>query len=159
MHLRPQRLPVDRYRGERTVVYHLCVQDRFHLFADMRIVEAAIGYLEEATHSHGCVVPVYCFMPNHVHLMIKGLADDSCSLSAVSAFKHRTGMWFQRQHLNGRWQRDFYDHVLRMGDDWHHQARYIAMNPVRAGLIEEWSEYPGTGAIGCDLLDSVCGVA
>ena len=118
-----------------------------------------VGYLDVATREHGCVVPVYCFMPDHAHIMVKGLNDGSNSLSAISTFKHRTGMWFKRQRLDARWQRDFYDHVLRMVVDWRNQAKYIALNPVRAGLAEDWCDYPGTGAIGSDLLDSVRGYA
>ncbi|HDS1651373.1 TPA: hypothetical protein UL921_001486 [Stenotrophomonas maltophilia] len=40
------------------------------------------------------------------------------------------------------WQPGYYDHALRSDECLHTQARYIAANPVRAGLATRIAEYP-----------------
>jgi hypothetical protein len=36
----------------------------------------------------------------------------------------------------------FYDHALRKEEDIRVVAEYIINNPVRAGLVKEWRDYP-----------------
>jgi len=57
-----------------------------------------------------------------------------------------------------RWQKDFYDHVLRKNEDMVAQIKYILDNPVRRGLVSSWDEYPFSGSIGCNLEDVLNGV-
>ena len=49
------------------------------------------------------------------------------------------------------WQKGFYDNILRSKETLATQVRYIAENPVREGLVTEWSSYPYTGSLGFDL--------
>lgn len=85
-----------------------------------------------------------------------GTTAHSDMLAAMTKFKTLSGTWFYRKKLPG-WQKDFFDHVMRAGEDWRHHAAYIANNPVRAGLAADWSLYPFTGSIGCDLQEIVSG--
>lgn len=103
-----------------------------------------------------CVVPIYCFMPDHLHVMFKGLAASSDALEAMSRFKLISGCWFDRRRLSG-WQENFHDHVVKGHEDWRAHATYIALNPVRAGLVDNAFDYAYTGTIGCDLQDVVLG--
>jgi len=43
------------------------------------------------------------------------------------------------------WQDGYYDHVLREEEATIPVARYIVLNPVRAGLCEDASAYPAPG--------------
>ena len=52
-----------------------------------------------------------------------------------------------------RWQKDFYDHVIRRHEDVAVQVRYILDNPVSKGLVSSWQDYPFKGSIGCKLED------
>jgi REP element-mobilizing transposase RayT len=61
-------------------------------------------------------------------------------------FKQLSGYWMQG-HLQGvSWQKDFFDRILRSDDDLVRVLRYVAENPVRAGLVEAWYEYPFIGS-------------
>ena len=153
---RPKRLPRDRYLGARTVAFHLAVWERAHLFTESRVVEKQVELLSRAAEEQQCVVPVYCFMPDHAHIMMMGLSPESDLLAAITKFKTLSGVWLHGQRLP-KWQSDFYDHVMRAGEDWRNHATYVSMNPVRTGLATAWSDYPFTGAIGCDLQDVVSG--
>ena len=90
--------------------------------------------------------------------MLMGTSETADLLSVVVKYKSLSGYWMHQNHLP-KWQASFYDHVLRLRDDWRNQVWYIAHNPVRAGLAQNWSEYPFTGSIGCDLHEIVSGYA
>ncbi len=49
------------------------------------------------------------------------------------------------------WQRSFYDHALRTDEDLVHTARYVLANPVRAGLVHDFRDYPLCGSLEFDL--------
>jgi hypothetical protein len=46
-----------------------------------------------------CVVPVFCFMPDHLHVMFKGLGEGADALLAIRKFKLLSGLWFDRTRL------------------------------------------------------------
>jgi REP element-mobilizing transposase RayT len=41
-----------------------------------------------------------------------------------------------------RWQARFYDHVVRDFEDPTEIARYMVNNPVRAEMVEDWTQWP-----------------
>ena len=49
------------------------------------------------------------------------------------------------------WQRSFHDRALRSEEDVRQVANYILMNPVRAGLVDEPSEYLLSGSLEWEL--------
>ena len=44
------------------------------------------------------------------------------------------------------WQEGFYDRILRNDEETIVVARYILDNPVRAGLVARFDEYPFSGS-------------
>ena len=56
-----------------------------------------------------------------------------------------------QKNASACWQSDFYDHIFRRDESFANQIRYIANNPVRRGLVENWEHYPCTGSIGFNL--------
>ncbi len=89
-------------------------------------------------------------MPDHLHLMVQGMSDHADTLTPVEKFKTRGGILLTMLKASGKFQENFYDHIVRSGEDWRGQARYTAMNPVRAGLVDDPMEYPYTGVVGED---------
>jgi len=57
-----------------------------------------------------------------------------------------------------KWQKDFYDHVIRRHEDITNQIKYILDNPVRKRLVSSWQEYPFKGSIGCKIEDVLNGI-
>ena len=99
----------------------------------------------------------YCVMPNHIHLLInmEGIAappprKDGTQYTAVSyalwLLKGRTGHACQKIiGKTGRfWQRESYDHVVRNEGEFQRILAYIANNPVKAGLVNCWQDWPYT---------------
>lgn len=84
----------------------------------------------------------YCLMPNHTHLI--AVPSDEKGLSSAIGEAHRryARMINLREDWRGYfWQGRFASFVM----DEHHllaAARYIELNPVRAGLVSRPEEYP-----------------
>jgi REP element-mobilizing transposase RayT len=87
----------------------------------------------------------YIFMPDHVHLLVRALADTSDLLDYEKAIKQRTGLDFKAQHGTRLWQPSFYDHVLRGDEEEYLIIRYMVLNPVKAGLVQDPADYPFWG--------------
>ena len=91
-------------------------------------------------------------MPDHIHALL--VLGPRLQLGRVIAkFKAQT-----RASLatNGcAWQRDFFEHHVRPDEHPDPFARYIFLNPYRAGLIERRAVWPHTylpPAVGFDFL-------
>ena len=88
----------------------------------------------------------YCFMPDHVHLLVEACAD-ACDLRRFAKMaKQRSGGVHARTAGQRLWQEGYYDRVLRREDDAYDMARYIFMTPVRAGLARTPTDYPYRGS-------------
>jgi putative transposase len=145
------RLPLEHYRGDITVAFTACVREEAALFVSRDIVSVFTQSLANAMQKNQCEVFVYCFMPDHAHIIVHGRDRQSDAWRGMVAFKQHTGFWLARHWPAFAWQKDFYDHIIRADEDLGAQIRYVANNPVRKGLVSHWHEYPYTGAIGFDL--------
>jgi putative transposase len=148
---KPHRLPREHYCGEVRAAFTCCVDGKAALFTDAESVEACVACLALAAERHGCVVPVYCFMPDHVHIILLGQSAEADLWQAMVEFKQRVGFWLKHHRPGRSLQKDFYDHIIRGSEDLGAQVRYVMNNPVRRRLVTDWRDYPFTGAIGIDL--------
>lgn len=78
-------------------------------------------------------------MPDHIHALFElgGRLDVG---QLVGKFKARTKACMTAYCVT--WQRDFFEHRLRPEEPGSEYARYIFMNPYRAGLIERRAVWP-----------------
>ena len=72
-----------------------------------------------------------------------------CSIAEV--FRQVSGFYFRADRETRLWQEGYYDHILRDEDATIAVARYIVLNPVRAGLCADASTYPLTGSTRYEL--------
>jgi len=87
----------------------------------------------------------YCFMPDHLHLVAKGLTPTSYLRDFVAVAKQRSA-YAARAWMRGRlWQPGYYERILRDRDDVQNVIRYVLENPVRAGLVRVAGDYPFAG--------------
>jgi putative transposase len=94
-------------------------------------------------------------MPDHAHFLLIGSEDQSDLLAAMDYVKWRTGSQFKSKAMGIEWEEGYYDEIARAGERWASHARYLALNPVHAGLIEDPEDWPFTGSVGyrlCDVL-------
>jgi REP element-mobilizing transposase RayT len=143
------RLPRESYRGRISAAFTLCITGRKPFFIDANIVRIFVEFLRGVAEKH-TFQAIYCFMPDHSHLILLGTSDESDVLRGVEVFKQVTGFWLRAHGAETKWEKSFHDRIIRL-----HELgtiiRYILDNPVRKGLISNWREYPFTGAVGLDL--------
>jgi putative transposase len=89
---------------------------------------------------------VYCFMPDHVHLLVEGLRVDADLRRFVKTAKQYSGFYFQQRRHERLWQRYGYERVLRNEDATPDVVRYIIANPVRAAIVASPEEYAFWGS-------------
>ena len=116
-------------------------------FREPSFVRFCVKTLQEKAAAHGFEVLAYCFMPNHVHLLVVGLTETSYLKPFMQQFKQIVGFAFKQEHGTSLWHRSYYDRVLRKDEDLQTVATYIWGNPVRAGLVESAEEYPYSGPV------------
>lgn len=81
-------------------------------------------------------VRLFLLMPDHFHALIAPAIDKNLS-GLLGDWKR-----FTATHHGADWQKNFTDHRLRSDESSEEKARYIRMNPVRAGLISEGEAWP-----------------
>ncbi len=83
-------------------------------------------------------------MPNHVHVLVR--IDEGTRLGElISAWKSYTARRFEVPQGIGyrpRWQRGYWDRFIRDEAHFRDAVRYIAYNPVKAGLVEQPEAWP-----------------
>jgi REP element-mobilizing transposase RayT len=85
-------------------------------------------------------------MPDHVHLLVEGLADESNFPKFVALAKQRAAHVARSVNAGKLWQQGYFERILREGDDIFDVARYVVQNPVRAGFVRSPSDYPFLGS-------------
>ena len=139
------RLPLETYRGARAYFLTLACARRTRTFTERRVVENCIETLRSCSERHGFAVLAYCFMPDHLHLLVQG-ASDSDLPQFVKDFKQQTGYSYRCSNSAALWQKSYHDHVLRAEEEVRETARYVAANPLRAHLVAAAGDYPYSGS-------------
>jgi putative transposase len=145
------RLATDVYRGEVAATFTSCIAGKSELFLGDDVVAFFLQSLRRASDGQRCRILIYCFMPEHLHVALQGSTPSSHLLKAIALVKQRTGYWLAHHRPGVRWQKGFFDHVLRDEEELLRHLRYIAENPVRRGLASDWRKYAFTGSDVYDL--------
>ncbi len=140
------RLSAHLYRGYKVVSFTACVKNRTTFFTKEDRFKTFEELLVSALHQFECGAEIYLFMPDHAHLLLRGESETADVLRAMRMFKQKTGFWLSHNHPSVHWQKDFYDHIVRRDAEVGKHIRYILNNPVRAELVNNWSEYRFKGS-------------
>jgi Transposase IS200 like len=74
---RPQRLGTFDDIGRYRYFVTSCTLNRRPLFVQADLVASVESHFLEHAARFGCAILAYCFMPDHVHLLVEGLTDDA----------------------------------------------------------------------------------
>jgi putative transposase len=108
-----------------------------------RILCDYFGHLTE----EGIQVPHYSVMPNHWHALIESREGQNIDLHAViSRIKGHTSRAINKVvgRIGPLWQREWFDHWIRDEAERKRCIAYIRMNPVKAGLVQNWTDHAWT---------------
>ncbi len=119
------------------------------IFLDTTDRHSFLRILSSLSETHNWILHAYCLMGNHYHLLMEtpegNLSDGMRQLNSMYT------QYFHRRHgtvghvLQGR----FKAHLIEQETYLLAVARYIVLNPVRAGLVKQpsqwrWSNYRAT---------------
>jgi 1-hydroxy-2-methyl-2-(E)-butenyl 4-diphosphate synthase len=79
-------------------------------------------------------------MPNHVHVVLQPHEGQKLEkiLHSWKSFTAKKANELLRK-TGGFWQEEYYDHVIRDGEDFRNQVRYVLENPGKGKASAEWT--------------------
>ena len=98
------RLKDFEYKGFYRYFVTICTFDKKPIFTDNTLVAWLIELLREKSKLIRFKVWAYCFMPDHLHLLIEGEHDDSDMRRFVSAYKQQAGFYYKKKTGLSLWQ-------------------------------------------------------
>ena len=136
------RLPRENYAIPSQIFsLTICTWNRRPLFENGSWAQSIISTLDTGPFGKCTERYAFCLMPDHLHLQIAPIQGNL--IDHIGKWKSFTGSLLRKEGLQGScWQRGFYDHALRKEEDLRTVAEYIVHNPVRAGIVSDWGEYP-----------------
>lgn len=146
-----KRLPPEFYRGRAYVHWSLTIEGRK---TGWLVPIFSYKYREILTHAafrFGFCCPIYCCMPDHIHMLWTGILAECDQRIAMRYFRKQLHPVLEK--MNVKLQLQPYDHVLREAererDAFENVAEYIARNPERQKLVppDGYAEYRYTGCL------------
>jgi len=146
-----RRLERGHYRGQAYVHWSMTTDDRRTGWLKPVFYCKFREILTHTMFRNAVCCPLYCCMPEHLHLVWIGILEESDQLLATRFFRTQLNPILEK--LGARLQGQPYDHVLteeeRERAAFENVVEYVARNPERAGLVPEgkFRDYPYTGCL------------
>ena len=145
------RLTPEYYRGQAYVHWTFTIQDRRTGWLIPAFHYKFHELLTHATFRYAFMCPIYCLMPDHMHMVWIGIDDRTDQLKASKYFRKQVDEPLRK--LGFKFQHQPHDRVLRddekMETAFVALVEYIARNPERKGLvpIDGVRDYKYTGSL------------
>ena len=112
------------------------------LLGDFAAARATVRSLRDCSGQGYALTLAFVVMPDHVHWLLQ-LGEHSLAMT-VQRFKGRAARAINagRGRSGTVWQTGFHDHALRREENLVRVARYLLLNPVRAGLVRHPMQWP-----------------
>ena len=139
------RLLKEAYQGNVTVFWTHSIQDRKTGWLNKTFHYQFRELLCHMLARYSAICPVYCLMPDHMHMLITGIKRSSNQLNLTKQLRRELNKLIQPYRL----QSQAHDHVLREKENekaaFQGIAYYIQQNPVRKNISKQWKDHPYTG--------------
>ena len=100
------------YVGSFAYSLTIITRARAPAFAAKDAADATLDCLGRSCARYGFTLLAYCFMPDHLHVLLWGNGDLSLT-DLVRHFKQLSGYRYKQEHGAHLWQISYHDHVLR----------------------------------------------
>ena len=154
----PEHLKAFGYVGFYRYFLTFCTLERRQHFTTHAHVDVVLLQIQRAAIEQQFAIAAYCFMPDHLHLLVEAREEDSDVRRFIKAAKQYSGFYFKQKFECRLWQRYGFERTLRDDEATVGVARYILENPLRARLVKKVEDYPfaGSGVYSlAELLDAV----
>jgi len=99
-------------------------------------------WLAQSCRKFGVACWAYCLMPNHVHLILAPCDAEGMALALSRAHRLYAGYFNARARQTGHLFQGRFGSAAMDEDHLMAAARYVALNPVRARLVERAQDWP-----------------
>lgn len=111
------------------------------------IAEMLVEYLRRLARSEGVYeLQSFAIMPNQVHVLISPNVPLPQAMKLVKGGTARLANRMLSSSGQTFWQEEFFDHLVRNGEEFRRIRNYIEFNPVRAGLCSSPEEFQYSSA-------------
>lgn len=110
---------------------------KFSIFSDIKNKES---FYQRHLNSNDDLVDIvaYCFMPTHIHLILRQLMKDGISIFMGKVLNSYTRFFNLKNKRKGPlWESRFKNVEVGTDQQLLHLTRYIHLNPVTANLVED----------------------
>ena len=108
----------------------------------MEICKSSLHFYDGTEYKIIC----YCIMQNHIHFVFELLTEERNVgelMGSIKKFSARRANKILKQ--NGAfWQAESFDRLVRDEIELYFIIKYVLLNPVNAGLVENWNNWKGT---------------
>jgi REP element-mobilizing transposase RayT len=145
----PERLRRLELLFVRTPIYFVtaCTSRRRKILSTSAVHQSFIKFARDGPQ-HSAWIGAYVLMPDHLHLFV---AVDDEKITLTDWMKSLKNVLSRRLRSTGilppHFQKGFFDHVLRSAESYGEKWHYVRENPVRAGLVRRWEDWPFRGEI------------
>jgi putative transposase len=139
----PPRIPVW-LRPDQPVIWFvtICEKNRKPVWGNRSFFEAFRQAVDRLDQQDLWFVRSAVVMPDHLHLLASPLGDRDRKVGDLSGALKR---WVKQgipEEIRWDWQPGSFDRLLRKGEFAHQKWEYMRENPVRAGLVAHWEDWP-----------------
>src|SRR6266581_7725695 len=106
---RPPRLRGFSYRGVHRYLLTFCTIERARIFERPEAVDDALQQIRITASRERFAILAYCFMPDHVHLLVEGLNDHADLRQFAKMAKQRSGASHALSASGRLWQEGYWE--------------------------------------------------
>lgn len=139
--------PASREMPNRAIIQYITctTKDRRRLLTRPEVVRVLESCWKRADR---WLVGRYVVMPDHLHLFCAPRLWPPSSLGLWMEFwRSQATRFWPYPDERPIWQKDFFDRQLRSGESYFEKWMYLVQNPVEAGLVARWENWPYQGEI------------
>lgn len=126
-----------------------CAAGRRPIFESRDAQRVLVEVWGTSADHDGWFVGKYVIMPDHVHFFASPGEGARNRVGWCKAWKSVSSRRIAKARgiFPPVWQPDTFDHILRTAESYSAKWDYVRANPVRAGLVDDASTWPGSGEI------------
>ncbi len=104
--------------------------------------QAYRDWLAESLKQSDCALHAYVFMTNHVHLLLTRPQPEAVSQLMISLGRRHVQYINQTHHRTGTlWDSRYKSSLVDADNYWLLCQRYIELNPLQAGMVDDPARY------------------
>ena len=107
------RLKDFNYKGYYRYFVTICTYNKKSIFIERGLIESILKQLKAISDKHNFSIWAYCFMHDHLHLLVEGKNENSDFRKFISEFKQITGYSYRKLFSESLWEINYYEHILR----------------------------------------------